>query len=120
MGLPQLPQPIISPELWQPVQDLLNGRQLKRPKKRTHNFAFAGLITCGHCGCAFVGEIKKGGYIYYHCTGHKGKCSEPHTREEVLERKLVVPLKGISFSRRSAGLGDAGAAREPWIREEVP
>jgi hypothetical protein len=29
--------------------------------------AFSGLITCGHCGCAMVDEIKKGRYVYYHC-----------------------------------------------------
>jgi site-specific DNA recombinase len=52
-------EPIISPELWQQVQDVLDGRHLQRPKKRSHDFAFAGLITCGHCGCALVGKIKK-------------------------------------------------------------
>jgi len=61
-------------------------------------FAFSGLITCGHCGCAMVGEIKKGRYIYYHCTGFKGKCPEPYTREEVLEERFTGLLKGIAFS----------------------
>jgi hypothetical protein len=53
-------EPLISRELWEDVQAVLDGRHLKRPKKRTHDFAYAGLITCGHCGCAMVGEIKKG------------------------------------------------------------
>jgi hypothetical protein len=64
-------------------------------------FAFSGLITCGHCGCAMVGEIKKGRYIYYHCTGFKGKCPEPYTREEVLEEKFTGLLKGIAFSEET-------------------
>ena len=89
---------IITKELWQEVQDVLDGRHRKRPKKRTHNFAFSGLITCGHCGCAMVGEIKKGRYVYYHCTGYRGKCPEPYTREEVLERAFTALLKGISFA----------------------
>jgi site-specific DNA recombinase len=89
---------IISKELWQQVQDVLDGRHAKRPKKRTHDFAFSGLITCGHCGCAMVGEIKKRRYVYYHCTGYKGKCAEPYTREEVLEKAFTGLLKGISFS----------------------
>jgi site-specific DNA recombinase len=91
-------QTIISPELWQQVQDVLDGRHLKRPKKRTHDFAFAGLITCAHCGCAMVGEIKKGRYIYYHCTGYRGKCPEPYTREEVLEKAFGGLLKRITFN----------------------
>src|SRR5262249_17767791 len=89
---------IISKELWAQVQDVLDGRHAKRPKKRTHDFAFSGLITCGHCGCAMVGELKKGKYVYYHCTGYKGKCPEPYTREEVLEGKFTELLKGLSFS----------------------
>uniref|UniRef100_Q028A0 Recombinase n=1 Tax=Solibacter usitatus (strain Ellin6076) TaxID=234267 RepID=Q028A0_SOLUE len=91
-------EPLITPELWQQVQDVLDGRHAKRPKKETQNFAFSGLITCGHCGCAMVGEIKKGRYVYYHCTGYKGKCPEPYTREEVLEKSFTTVLKGIAFS----------------------
>jgi len=40
-----------------------------------------------------VGEIKKGKYIYYPCTGYKGKCPEPYTREEVLEEKFADLLR---------------------------
>jgi site-specific DNA recombinase len=45
-----------------------------------------------------VGEMKKARYVYYHCTGYKGKCPEPYTREEVLEETFTELLKGISFS----------------------
>ena len=45
-----------------------------------------------------VGEIKKGRYVYYHCTGYKGKCPEPYTRKEVLEKDFTRLLEGISFS----------------------
>ena len=82
-------EPMVSRELWQNVQDVLDRRHRARPKKNTHEFAFSGLITCGHCGRALVGEIKKGRYVYYHCTGHRGKFREPYTREEVLERKFT-------------------------------
>ena len=90
--------PIVSRELWEQVQTILDGRGTKKTHKRRDLFAFSGLITCGHCGCALVGEIKKGLYVYYHCTGYKGKCPEPYTREEVLERKFTALLKQISFS----------------------
>ena len=92
-------QPLISEELWEQVQAVLDGRGKRRPKKRHHRFAFSGLIRCGHCGCALVGEKKKGRYVYYHCTGHKGKCPEKYTREEVLEQEFVRLLEGISFSQ---------------------
>lgn len=91
-------EPIVSRELWEQVQAILDGRGAKKTRKVKEQFAFGGLITCGHCGCAMVGEIKKGKYVYYHCTGFKGKCPEPYTREEVLEEMFTALLKGIAFS----------------------
>ncbi len=38
-------EPLISTELWEQVQDVLDGRHAKRPKKRKHEFAFSGLIS---------------------------------------------------------------------------
>jgi site-specific DNA recombinase len=102
-------EPIVSRELWEEVQMILDGRAAKKTRKMKEQFAFSGLITCGHCGCAMVGEIKKGRYVYYHCTGYKGKCPEPYTREEVLEEKFTGVLKGISFSDEVLG----------WVRQAV-
>ena len=96
-------EPIISRELWERVQAILDGRGTRRTRQLKDRFAFGGLIACGHCGCAMVGEIKKGRYIYYHCTGFKGKCPEPYTREEVLEEKFTALLKGIAFSNETLG-----------------
>jgi hypothetical protein len=57
----------------------------------------SGLVSCGHCGCALVAKKKKGKYVYYHCTGNKGKCQEPYAREEVLEKCFADLLKGLVF-----------------------
>ena len=57
---------IVSRELWEQVQEVLDGRYARKTRRAKRDFAFAGLITCGHCGCALVGEIKKGRYVYYH------------------------------------------------------
>jgi hypothetical protein len=55
-----------------------------------------------------VGEIKKGHYIYYHCTGNRGKCPEPYTPQEELTgrfasilEELVIPTPVLEW------LGDA-------------
>jgi site-specific DNA recombinase len=87
--------PLITRDLWEGVQKVLDHRFAKRHRKVEHDFAFSRLIACGHCGCSLVGEIKKGRYIYYHCTGFKGKCPEPYTREEVLEECFADLLKGL-------------------------
>ena len=52
----------------------MDGRFAKKHRRVTHDFAFSGLIACGHCGCSVVGEIKKQRYVYYHCTGYADKC----------------------------------------------
>jgi site-specific DNA recombinase len=90
-------QPLVSSELWERVQGVLDGRQANKHRRAKHNFAFSGLIACGHCGCSIVGEIKKQRYIYYHCTGYKGRCNEPYVREEILERQFSNLLGQLSF-----------------------
>jgi hypothetical protein len=66
-------------------------------RKQKHDFAFSGLIACGHCGCRLVGELKKKRYVYYHCTGNKGKCPEPYVREGVLEAQFTAALRRLKF-----------------------
>jgi hypothetical protein len=56
------------------------------------------LLTCGHCGCALVGDIKKGNYVYYRCTHYEQNCGAPYTREEVLEEKFTHTLNETHFS----------------------
>jgi len=90
-------EPIVPRELWEKVQRAMDQRFANKSRKSKHNFAFIGLIQCGHCGCSLTAEIKKGRYIYYHCSGAKGKCDEPYTREEVLEDKFGELLKAISL-----------------------
>jgi DNA invertase Pin-like site-specific DNA recombinase len=88
--------PIVPLDLWEKVQGILDGRATS--KTRTKTFAFNGLLKCGHCGCAIVGELKKGRYVYYRCTGNKGPCPERYTREEALEKKFTALLTQLVFS----------------------
>ena len=89
--------PLVTKELWDRVQELRKNRGNRKPRRAKHNFAFSNLIQCGHCGCALVGELKKQKYIYYHCTGYKGKCHEPYVREEVLEDQFTEVLQSLQF-----------------------
>ena len=40
-------------------------------------------------------EQKKSRYVYYHCTGYRGKCALPYFREEELGNRLGQILKDI-------------------------
>jgi site-specific DNA recombinase len=44
-----------------------------------------------------VGEVKKNRYVYYHCTGYKGRCEEPYVREEIVEKQFSELLGRLSF-----------------------
>jgi len=62
------------------------------------------LIGCGHCACSLAGEIKNERYVYYHCTGYKGRCGEPYVSEEVLKRCSCEVLGSLpSLTRCSIG-----------------
>ena len=89
--------PLVTRQLWERVQGVLDGRHAKKHRQSKHGFAFSGLITCGHCGRSLVGEIKKQRYVYYHCTGYRGKCPEPYVREEVLEDCFAGLLDRLTF-----------------------
>ena len=88
-------EPLVTSECWQRVQTLLDARAENRTRKVKHEFAYTGLVHCGHCGCLFVGELKKRKYVYYHCTGNRGKCEEPHTRQEILAREFAEVLQEL-------------------------
>ena len=88
-------EPLVTRECWQRVQELLDARAENRTRKVKHDFAYTGLVHCGHCGCLFVGELKKRKYVYYHCTGNRGKCEEPYTRQEILAREFAEVLQEL-------------------------
>ena len=95
---------IVSVELWERVQDVMDGRLAKKHRRMTRDFAFSGLIACHACGCAVVGEIKKERYVYYHCTGYADKCQgnpascrRKYVREEVIEKQFTELLGRLHF-----------------------
>ena len=84
---------IIELSTFQKAQDVLNSHH--RPKVQKREFPFTGLLTCAYDNCAVTAEIKKGKYIYYHCTGYRGKCDLPYIRQEILADQLGQILKNI-------------------------
>jgi site-specific DNA recombinase len=42
-----------------------------------------------------TGDIKKGKYVYYRCTGFKGKCPNRYVKEEELTRQFSETLEAI-------------------------
>ena len=99
-------EPLVTRDRWERVQELLNSRAEKKTRKVKHDFAYTGLVRCGHCGCLLVGEIKKGRYIYYHCTDNRGKCQEPYTPKGC-SRPSSAASSATSLLRRRSWNGSA-------------
>jgi site-specific DNA recombinase len=91
--------PLITRALYDRVQEVLARRLGTRERHVNHTFAYTGVIACAYCGCRLVGEIKKGKYVYFHCTGQRGPCPKPYAKEELLTEKFSNVLKTLSFPR---------------------
>jgi hypothetical protein len=72
-----------------------------------------------------VAELKKQRYVYYHCTGHRGKCPEPYTRKETLITEfastlsqLVVPQEILAWLTDEVNASDftQAVAREKTVK----
>jgi site-specific DNA recombinase len=85
--------PLVSRDQFDRVQEILGARN--KPKYGKRSFAFQGLLTCAHDNCAVTAEIKKSKYVYYHCTGFRGRCELPYMREETLSARLGGILQDI-------------------------
>ena len=109
-------EPLVSINLWERVQGMMDGRFAKKFKRGKHDFAFSGLIACHACGCAVVGEIKKERYVYYHCTGYADKCQgnpascrRRYVREGALEAQFTELLGRLKFDDEVLA----------WVREAL-
>ena len=92
--------PLISPELYAQAHDVLHGHN--KPKYSKHAIAFRGLLTCAHDDCTVTGELKKGKYVYYRCSGGRGPCELPRFRESEIAEKLGHILSDVSIPREVA------------------
>ena len=92
-------EPIISPELFQQVQEKI--RKKSRTKRTKRQFAYSGLIRCKHCGKFLIAELQhgkknSGDYIYYRCHS----CKKMIIREDRFEELFnEVVLKKIQFTQ---------------------
>lgn len=89
---------LTTPEIFQRVQDVIEGYQSKPHKTKAKPFILKGMITCAGCGCVVTPEIKKGRYVYYSCTNGKGDCKRVYIREEELLKPLLESFEQIALS----------------------
>jgi len=92
-------EPMITEDEFWKAQDILGRRG--RPRPKTHEFAFTGLIRCAECGCMITAEekINRYGYhyTYYHCTKkkHGPRCHQKYIELKNLESQVAAYLENV-------------------------
>ena len=93
-------EPLIDGPTWDKVQALLNADSHLPLRDKGYVLTYKGALKCGHCGCAIVGERKKGKYIYYHCTENRGPCKQNGwIREADIDAVVVESLRALRLDR---------------------
>ncbi len=104
-------EPLITKQLFDQVQGLIGN--IRKPRFNVKNLAFASLMTCGHCGRSITGEEKRKAngttYVYYHCTGTRGECSQVVYLEQAkIERsfsqavaRLQIPDEIVELTKKA-------------------
>ncbi|MDD3487459.1 MAG: recombinase family protein [Candidatus Moranbacteria bacterium] len=89
---------IISKDLFDKVQEVINGKNRSRYKK--HFYPLRGFMTCNVCGCLMT-ALEKKGFVYYYCTNGKGKCEEHkhYLKREKAEKLLSSIFQKIQFDK---------------------
>jgi DNA invertase Pin-like site-specific DNA recombinase len=84
---------LISPKLFQRVQDILQGKTNTRCIR--HDFLYRRRLRCRTCGYSLVGERQKG-YVYYRCQAQA--CPVTSIREEAVDEAVLEQLARLRFS----------------------
>ncbi|MFZ5651170.1 MAG: recombinase family protein [Bacillota bacterium] len=89
-------RPIISREEFDRAGRILSENAMRRGRRG--RYLLRGLVYCGACGLAMVGNKSSGGRAYYRCTGTvnhgRGKvCGNRQVRAEEIERVVWQDIK---------------------------
>ena len=99
-------EPIVSKELWDKAQEILNRYKDKKilSKYNTKPFVFKGILQCGECGRTITADrkIKPSGkkYVYYSCTKYKTNCSQKAVNERKLDEQIIDYLNVLKIPRK--------------------
>lgn len=93
---------IVEPEVFDQVQQVLNGKTKKLPvyKKINPDFPLRGTIKCGQCNKRMTGNWAKKKYGHYRCT----KCKNINIRKDEVEAKFAKYLSSINLKNDIANV----------------
>lgn len=116
-------EPLVDPQLWQRVQDVLTARR-NTSTRDTHTHYLKGLLWCGECGSSMLFNRARNrhgrSYLYFVCLGrHSGrtactlKAQQVHRVEqsvhELVQRISLTPAQREKLERKLLAEADATA-----------
>lgn len=111
--------PLIAPEQFQQVQDLLAQRAQRNLARSDRVYLFTGLVRCAECGNSLSAHVVGQKYVYYRCTRYEKLHLCPHkkrTSELVLEQWLIDNLIS-SFEEYNIGIEEGASLVRPQVDE---
>jgi len=113
--------PLVSSELFEDVQKVLQDKGRPRKRKIKHDFPFTGLFRCGECDSMISAQwtTNRWGtkYRYYRCSKKRGRCGQSYLQEKNLAQQLQARLQTISLCDKYTDWM-LDKVKE-WEREEV-
>jgi site-specific DNA recombinase len=92
---------LVSEDLWERAQAQIFRNRSISPRNVKNTYLLRGLIRCGRCGRAYVGETQHrpyGDYRYYRCAlrgkRQTGSCDGPRLEAERAERSVWERVEG--------------------------
>lgn len=86
-------EPLIDPDTFWTVQEVLAERSTKQTKLRTHKHYLRGLLFCARCDRQLVFTRSRGrrgdDYDYFFCPGRREGCNLPYVATSEIEDELV-------------------------------
>lgn len=103
---------LVTPEVFERVQLVLNDRQRRTQRDRLHSHVFRGMLLCGRCHAAgrrfqmvYTKVEGRNGVLneYYHCIGRQqGKCDLPYLPVSLVEAAVLREVKSIRVTETEA------------------
>jgi len=95
-------EPIISQELFDRVQAVLQSHNHAGERDRKHQHYLKGTIRCGTCGCRLVYSQNKGNggtYEYFICKrNQRGECPQSYQPVDLVEAAIENHYRGVAIT----------------------
>ncbi len=102
---PGLHEPLVDPDTWQQVQDLLSSHAVAGTHQRTNNHYLLGSVYCESCGSRMMVTITRNrwstDYLYLVCLGQTRKiidCQHQAMTAELIEELIEDEHHSITLS----------------------